>query len=219
MEPDTEYWLVPGMETIFGDIPVKALPPATNTVGTWASQISNYQKGGATQWLQNTPRSMAIAYKKIDIDGAAIHLTEIRAEKASQAALPVNHAVNGWSQDADVKVYGFCGIDEEGNPNTVIPGFNITPFEIPGVPTPGGGGANAGLCDCVSFQTPFPIGCDVVDAAPGTHIFLAATVSLKNAPPDPADYPGVHSWTILSRTISVTIHGKTADIAGINILS
>ena len=197
-----EYWLVPGMETIPSASNSAVVVGGTAGTGLVETQLPNYQLGSTITW--NTPRSMAIGYNKIDINGAAIHLTEIRKQR-SPIGTETYHAIKGWSQDVSINIYGFCKINQAGIPDIIDPGFVITPISI------GRGlqvlsGASAGLCTCETF-TPKTIGCNV---GHDESVFLGVTVKVGTLPPPPA----LTSWSIFSRTISVTIHGEQTDQSG-----
>ena len=77
----TQYWLQPGMEDVMQmDMPLTVTSRGT-TVGT--TTIPNTLNQLIVGTALNTPRSMAIAYDIVSIDGAAIHLTEIGTNTAS----------------------------------------------------------------------------------------------------------------------------------------
>ena len=178
--------------------------------GTIPSQINLYELGGGTPsaGTLNVPRSMAIAYNTIKINGASIHLTELRTESVSGRTF----SVNGWSQTVRIKIYGFCKIDDTGVPNTAAPAFVIDLNPIPADTTPGSPIALGGSCTCQVFPEQL-VGCMI--APDEDHVFLAVTVQVTAFPVLPSPpWPTGSSVNIHSRTISVTIHGEQDEQSG-----
>jgi len=71
---------------------------------------------GGGQALTNVPRSMAIAYNNMTLDGASIHLTEVGVLDPVGSNTDV-FLQDGWSQQIkEVKIWLFCKVDANGNP-------------------------------------------------------------------------------------------------------
>ena len=187
---EDEYWLVPGMETIWPNLKI------TGSAGGWAFQIPNtldsYKVGGINPigGGSNVPRSMAIAYNDIILDGVAVHLTEIGTTTLGSIPQVIS---NGWSADVTISIYIFCKVDTRGRPVDPVVLHRVN-YPMTGTPNEKSGG----YCDC-SGITPLNVGCDVSRE----HKFIA--ISFKSPPPPPSGY------RIQARTISVTLHGQQTD--------
>jgi len=152
----------------------------------------------------NMPRSMAIAYKKMIIDGIAVHLTEVAVDTQTPGNF-FNTMLAGWSCETTIKIYGFCkaqfieaGVQVGPFPNLTAPGFVITMNPVAGVPAlPAPQTLINGLCYDTLFEDPQTIGTNVDGA--GSLIYLAVSVTCGNPVSSRVDP--------ISRHISVTVHG------------
>ena len=115
-----EYWLVPGLETVQGNLNVSVTVGGTPGTGSTQGDLMNTYSVNNTTY-RNCPRSMAVAYSKIIIDGCSIHLTEL-----SRSSPPLTQYVtDGWTNEVQVKVYGFCNINRNGLPDIGGGGFGL----------------------------------------------------------------------------------------------
>ena len=214
------YWLVPGLETVHGNLNVRV---GTANGSTTGNLMDTYSVGSWNS-NRNCPRSMAVAYSYITIDGCSIHLTEI-----SRDASNITYTTKGWTNDIQVKVYGFCEIDASGTPTTASPpAFVWTVDDPPGVPagttnegvTPTPAPATEGFCK--PFKPPdslrLVVGNDV--GGPGRPVYLAVSVAIGAQARVPDNWglpvqggPGYPD----SRTISVTLHGHADRVENMNL--
>ena len=213
-----EYWLVPGLETVHGNKNVTAMTttsiPVTGT--TTGETMQTYVKGVpglTTTGGANCPRSMAVAYSEITIDGCSIHLTELGISGNTL------YTVKGWTDNVAVKVYRFCTIDPSGVPTPILAGatgvWHVALSQNP--PAFSGAAVDAGLPTtepsgvCVTWyahhdlgDNPFNVGNQVqVNDQTIAPLYLAVTVGISAPFPNPSPTYAIHS-----RTISVTLHGR-----------
>jgi len=151
---------------------------------------------------------MAVAYSRIIIDGCSIHLTELSSTPTT------NYTTNGWTNNVQVKVYGFCAIDTNGVPDLTSPGaFSWTVTDpspappgtptLPGVsPTPAP--ATAGLCKPFTAPDNLVVGNDAGGGGRAVYLAVSVAIGRQALIPDPQWGPG----SLHSRTISVTLHGR-----------
>jgi len=201
------------------DMPLTVTSGVT-TVGT--TSIPNTLNQLIVGKALNTPRSMAIAYDTVSIDGAAIHLTEIGTNAPSLPAQPV-FLEDGWSQPiTNIFVWIFCKVDSTGTPVDAggIPVVPIPLLPAPGIPAaltlgsrasrlvPGGGFAS-----CVKIDSK-NIGCIANrDNVPLASPALYLAVSFEPTPTQGGS--GIFAnYTPTARSISVTLHTVTTEQKG-----
>ena len=160
-------------------IAITATPPLLGVSSVIPSTLDSYIVGNSSS--KNLPRSMAIAYKDISLNGVSVHLTEITG--------PGQVINNGWSADVDIFIYIFCKVDPLGHP--------YDPHIVP-LPTINSSDESpdeeGGYCDCSPFL-PINVGCN-------DKKFIA--ISFK------AHHQNL-ALNITARTISVTLHGEQTD--------
>ena len=174
---------------------------------------------GATQLC--TPRSMAIAYETIKIDGASVHLTEIGT--SGVANTPV-FLTDGWSQDiTNINIWVFCKVDQWGQPLDAN-GAPVVPLPLGMIPRAVNLGSRimppgivgGGFCKCITIDTT-AVGCNAnSDNLPNASRALYLAVSFEPTPTTQlAGQTGVYaSYNPVARSISVTIHAITGELQG-----
>lgn len=163
---------------------------------------------------------MSIAYKKIEIDGVSVHLTEVarRRGRAGGAggggcgggpAQSINNTmINGWSCDLSLNIYGFCKVklgtqgDLGPEPDTTSPAFVETIF----IPSSATSTPSGGKCQVESFVSSQPIGTNI-DASNNA---LNLGVSLICGTQSVDYFP-------ISRHISCTVHGSSTIVGHLSL--
>ena len=204
----TKFWLVPGMDdALQGTMNLGVVNPSSLAVintFTYGDTILNYQVS------KTTPRSMAIAYKHLVCNKVSVHLTEIGRVRPGPAPTPIyNAAVKGWSQTIRLKIHAFCEVDNTGVPS----GGDTFEFTIRGATDVPSEDTPAGLCSCIPIDPTLNIGCSPKG---GRAKFLAIELMPEPGLPIspswwPLGVPTGASYSIQSRTISVTVKGKSSD--------
>jgi hypothetical protein len=209
---DDSYWLVPGMDDALQGKSIN-LGTVTNPGPVLAStfifspSINNYQVG------TTTPRSIAIAYKEMTSRTVAVHLTEIgRLTPNATPGSAYDCAVNGWSQSIALTIHAFCKVDNSGTPSggatSAVP---LGP--LIGAPTIPLQDVPASNCQCISIPE-ISFGCNITGLR---KRFLA--IELKPIPNSTSNLPSWWqpaapsgaSYSIISRTISVTVKGESSN--------
>ena len=103
---------------------------------------------------------MAIAYENINIDGAAIHLTEIGTQTVGGTTTAM-FVVDGWSQPlTNIYVWIFCKVNASGTPVDST-GVVVLPIQLGPVaagtslvdrPPPDGSIPGGGLAKCIDIR-------------------------------------------------------------------
>ena len=214
----TQYWLQPGMEDIVQEDQKLSVFNGTTVVGTVTipNTLDKFQVGAGL----NTPRSMAIAYENVIIDGAAIHLTEI----GEDSVLGPVFLSDGWSQNiTNINVYAFCKVNAAGTPLDNV-GIPVKPLSLGSISAatnkrsrlgknmPGGGFAG-----CVSIDK--VVGCTANNRddanVPNASSALYVAVSFEPTPTIPPNQsPVFRNYSPRARSISVTLHVQTKSLEG-----
>ena len=202
-----EYWLSPGMDTVLGGYTVSA---GTVTIPSmkWLYLKDNANLLAPQGWAP-TARPIAIAYPKIIIDRVAISLLERGAARGTA------YATAGWTIGIDVTVWGFCKVSTVGSPYDPDPAWKTAATSIAAAPA-GADGDGTGACICRELRVPqgatysLAVGCAVTDVeARNLGISFEVRAPWSGLPSLPTGY--VASY----RTISVTVHGKSTTIDGV----
>jgi len=200
--------------------------------------LESYEVNSSAANRRNCPRSMAIGYNSIQVNGVEIHLTELAHTGLSSGlpgAVPNNSPCvmnRGWSQRVNIRIYGFCEIGINGVPlnaagtELVLPNpapgpwrsqlltLGVAPSIAAGIPDRRMGG----LCITKGFTesgvNEFGVGSAVQGY--GRGLYLAVAVNVMGDAADVLGVAGLPGTGILagkpiSRTISVTIHGQEKD--------
>ena len=252
---DQHYWLVPGGETISGavtdvsgqigpasfvpTIPVTSITDCANfyldlhNIGNNSGNPA-LSVGAGVAPIKILPRSMAIAYNKITITGCTIHLTEL---SNGGSLLGTNAGVNdGWTNNVQVRVYGFCDVNTSGRPLETNPGalagnldnlntgvaptgngwiWYVTPnttdaASVPTITAQLPNNRKGGFCKTFRAPDGAVLGSTVRQVDNGS-LYLAISVGIARANP-----PLVDAAQFQSRSISVTLHGF-ADNNGVQL--
>tara|TARA_Y100000591_G_scaffold294101_1_gene282472 strand:+ start:4427 stop:5146 length:720 start_codon:yes stop_codon:yes gene_type:complete len=231
MSTNNWYWLVPGSETIHGStqVTLQLSGGVTGSGNTTNDLITSYEVGGsqgtgAVGTRRNCPRSMAIAYNSIQVTGIEIHLTELAY--TGNLTFPPGANINvvlegGWSQEVNIRVYGFCDVNPLGIPMDSGTGQPILADGLTNRPwleetnLSGIGPGTCvtrlgGLCINKSFKQKRSVG---HAAWTGGSLYLAVAVQVQGDPLDVLGSAGGGNakGQIISRTISVTVHGEEKE--------
>jgi len=203
-----EMWLMPGCDNIHDGYTYKI--SVTNTLGVASSGtlitnpdlLSQYNNAaGCTSASLITepwsmPRSMAIAYKEIELDGISVHLTEV----AGSTDLPVK----GWSCDTMITLYGFCGVKIDKGPIPVSLWNVVMPVISAGGITDSGGLCYSTLLSEGTVTGTPKVGTNINNS--NINLAISVTTSNQTLRIEP-----------ISRHISVTVHGSTTNIANMEL--
>ena len=245
-----QYWLQPGMEDILPNThnPMDQFMIGSGCFDGSLNILHGYEttikSGDLTEKITlaknvkylNTPRSMAVGYNKISIDGLTVHLTEIGTIDSSFGRV-IASPIEPWTYvDLYIYVWAFCKTNSLGfpvktnlpevSPKTInlsdskyiqkIGPIKATEASMKHETSQHPHGAGGGSCKYYKLHTPLDVGIKADNN--DKPLFLAVSFkAVQNTKSTINHTYKQHDFKPMARSISVTLHGESSNLTDMNL--